>query len=202
MELAAASKSRSIAEIQQAIAAGVKVVAENYVQEAGEKFKAIGRQVKWHFIGHLQRNKVKRAIDIFDMIESVDSWEIAAAIDKACAAEEKKMLVLVEVNCAREKQKSGVFPEDVERLIEQIHRLSNIKVMGLMTLGPFLQNTEQLRPYFRETQRTFEAIKSLGLAGVEMRYLSMGMSDSYRVALQEGANLVRIGSAIFGKRST
>ena len=199
VRLIAATKSRSAAEILEAVEAGIKTVGENYVQEAEKKFKVVGRRVGWHFIGHLQRNKAKRAVEIFDMIETIDSFDIAGEIDRVCESKDKVMPVLIEVNCAGEKQKSGVLPGEVEPLIEQVRRLKNIKILGLMTMGPFLEDPGQLRPYFRETRRLFERIKSKNLPGVEMRYLSMGMSDSYRIAIREGANLVRIGTAIFGK---
>lgn len=199
VQMIAAGKSRSIEELKEAVEAGIRIIGENYVQEAERKFKLIGRAVQWHFIGHLQRNKVKRAIDIFDMIETVDSFDIAWEIDKVCQKKNRVIPVLIEVNCAQEKQKFGVLPEDVEALIKQIRTLKNIKIQGLMTMGPFLDNPEQLRPLFRETRQLFERIKSFNLPGVEMKYLSMGMSDSYQVAIQEGANLVRIGTAIFGK---
>jgi hypothetical protein len=202
VQLVAATKSRSAAEILEAVEAGIKIIGENYVQEAEKKFKVVGRRVRWHFIGHLQRNKAKRAVEIFDMIETLDSFEIAGEIDKVCKTKDKVMPVLIEVNCAGEKQKFGVLPKEVEPLIKQLRQLKNVKILGLMTMGPLLKNPGELRSYFRETRRLFESIKSINFPGVEMRYLSMGMSDSYRIAIQEGANLVRIGTAIFGKRKT
>ncbi len=202
VQIVAAGKSRSIAELKEAIDAGIEILGENYVREAEEKFKVIGRLVQWHFIGHLQSNKVKRAVEIFDMIETVDSFNIAQQIDRACQLKNKIMPVLIEVNSARERQKFGLFPEDVEPLIRQIGQLKHIKVCGLMTMGPFMEDQEQMRIYFRQTRQLFERMKLLYLPTVEMRYLSMGMSDSYQVAIQEGANLVRIGTAIFGKRRT
>jgi pyridoxal phosphate enzyme (YggS family) len=200
VQIVAAGKLRTTNELLEAIEAGIKIVGENYVQEAEEKFEVIGGNAQWHFIGHLQKNKVKRAVEIFDMIETVDSFKIAKAIDKACQLRNRVMPVLIEINCAREKQKFGLLPEDVEPLIEQIRQLKNVKILGLMTMGPFLENPEDLRPLFKETRQLFERIKSLNLPGVEMKYLSMGMSDSYRIAIEEGANLVRIGTAIFGRR--
>ncbi len=202
VQLIAATKSRSAAEILEAVEAGIKIIGENYVQEAEKKFKVIGRKVQWHFIGHLQRNKVNRAVEIFDMIETLDSFEIADQINKVCKSKDKVMPVLIEVNCAGEKQKFGFLPEEVESFIERIRQFKYIKILGLMTMGPLLEKPEELRPYFKQTRRLFERIKTLNLANVEMRYLSMGMSDSYQVAIQEGANLVRIGTAIFGKRKT
>ncbi|MCD6575282.1 YggS family pyridoxal phosphate-dependent enzyme [Candidatus Aerophobetes bacterium] len=197
----AAAKTRTSQEILEAIDAGIKFVGENYVQEAEKVFSEIGRKVKWHFIGHLQRNKVKKAVEIFDLIETVDSVELAREIDKRCIKVNKVMPVLCEVNIARERTKSGVYPEEVEQLIKNISVLTHIKVMGLMTMGPRFGDPEDARPYFRETKRIFESIKKMGTPNVEMKYLSMGMSNSYKVALEEGANIVRIGTKIFGERS-
>ena len=134
------------------------------------------------------------------MIETVDSVEIAREINKRCAQIDKVMPVLIEVNSGREKQKSGVIPEDVEQLVREISALPNIKVMGLMTMGPRFGNPEDSRPYFVETRKIFEKIKKLSLPNVEMRYLSMGMTNSYKIAIEEGANVVRLGSKIFGER--
>ncbi|KPJ68881.1 alanine racemase [candidate division WOR-1 bacterium DG_54_3] len=200
IELAAAAKTRTPAEIQEAVDAGVKIIGENYVQEALRAFKQIGEKAKWHFIGHLQKNKVKKAVEIFDLIETVDSYEIAEVIDKRCGQISKIMPVLVEINSGREKQKFGVLPENTEALIKQILGLRNIKVMGLMTMGPRFGNPEDSRPYFVETKKIFDKIKALDLPGVEMKYLSMGMTNSYKIAIEEGANLVRIGTRIFGER--
>ena len=200
VEIVAATKERSVGEIEQAIKAGIKIVGENYVNEAEEKFELIGGAVNWHFIGHLQRNKVKRAVEFFDMVETVDSFKIAKELDKACQLKNRVMPILIEVNSAREKQKFGVFPEYIESLIKEIYQLKNVKIQGLMTMGPNLLNPEQLRPLFKEMHQLFKKLKTLNLSNVEMKYLSMGMSDSYQIAIQEGANLVRIGTAIFGKR--
>ncbi len=202
VELEAAAKTRQPAEILEAIEAGVSIVGENYVQEAERARQLIGDKAKWHFIGHLQKNKVKRAVQIFDMIETVDSQEIAREIDKRCGQIGRIMPVLIELNSGREPQKSGVFPETAVELAVEISTLPNIKVMGLMTMGPFLENPEELRPYFRETRRIFDSIKKLNLPNVDMRYLSMGMTDSYRIAIEEGANIVRIGTKIFGEQGT
>ena len=198
--LVAAAKTRTAAEIQEAIEAGIKIIGENYVQEAQKAFAVIGNRAKWHFIGHLQKNKVKPAVKIFDIIETVDSKALAEEIDKVCAQEKKIMPVLVEINSGREKQKFGVMPEEAEELIKGISHLNNIKIMGLMTMGPFSGNPELARPYFSETRRIFDNIRALGLNGVEMKHLSMGMTNSYQIAIEEGANIVRIGSKIFGER--
>ncbi len=198
--LVGAAKTRTPKEIQEAIDAGVKIIGENYVQEAERAFKVIGRKVKWHLIGPLQRNKAKKAVEIFDMIETVDSIKIAREIDKRCKAIGRVMPVLIEINSGREEQKAGVFPENALDLVKEIANLPNIKIMGLMTLGPRFGDPEDSRPYFVETRRIFEKIKELKLPNVEMKYLSMGMTNSYKVALEEGANIVRIGTLIFGER--
>jgi len=200
VELVAAAKTRNPEEVLQAIEAGVKIVGENYVQEAEPAYEVVGNRAKWHFIGYLQRNKVKKAVKLFDMIETVDSIEIAREIDRRCAQIGKVMPVLIEINSGREEQKSGVFPEKAEQLVREISSLQNIRVKGLMTMGPRFGNPEDSRPYFVETKKIFEKLKNLNLPNVEMRYLSMGMTNSYKIAVDEGANLVRIGSKIFGER--
>ena len=200
VKLVAAAKTRQPGEILEAVEAGVKIVGENYVQEAERAYEVIGNKAKWHFIGHLQKNKVKKAVRIFDMIETVDSAEIAGEIDKRCAQIGKIMLVLIEINSGREEQKAGVFPEEAEQLVKEISTYQNIRIMGLMTMGPRFGNPEDSRPYFVETKKIFKRIKKLNLPNVDMRYLSMGMTNSYKVAMEEGANIVRIGSKIFGER--
>jgi pyridoxal phosphate enzyme (YggS family) len=200
IELVAAAKTREPREIIEAIAAGIKIVGENYVQEAEKARGEIGGRVAWHFIGHLQKNKVKKAVDLFDVIETVDSTEIAGEINRRCAQAGKIMPVLIEVNSGREPQKHGVYPEGAEALIREITVLQYIHVTGLMTMGPLTGNDREIRACFRETKEVFERIRQLGLPGVEMKNLSMGMTDSYRIALEEGANIIRIGSLIFGGR--
>ena len=197
VQLLAAGKSRDPKEVEEAVAAGIKIIGENYVQEAKKAREAVGERVEWHFIGHLQKNKVKKAVELFDMIETVDSIGLAMEIDRRCAQMAKVMPVLIEVNSGREPQKSGVYPEKAEELVTEAATLQNIRVMGLMTMGPFREKPEDLRPYFSETKQLFDGISRLHLPGVEMKYLSMGMTDSYKTAIEEGANLVRIGSKIF-----
>jgi len=198
VELVAASKTRTPEEILQAIQAGIKIIGQNYVQEAQKAYSIIGQQVKWHFIGHLQRNKVKKAVEIFDMIETIDSIALASEIDKQCRRLDKIMPILIEINSGREQQKYGIFPEDMEDLTKKISGLKNIKIQGLMTMGPMFGNPEDARPYFIETKKIFDKIRTLDIPDIEMKYLSMGMTNSYLVAVEEGANLVRIGSKIFG----
>jgi len=201
IKLLAAAKGRTAQEIIEAIEAGVGIVGENYVQEAEKAYGAIGKRAEWHFIGHLQKNKVKRAVPIFDMIETVDSLEIAQEIDRRCGQIGKVMPVLIEINSGEEEQKFGVYPDDVEELIREISQLPNVKIMGLMTMGPRFSNPEDSRPCFVKTRKVFEKIKELNPPNVEMKYLSMGMTNSYKVAIEEGANMIRLGTKIFGEPS-
>jgi pyridoxal phosphate enzyme (YggS family) len=202
VQLVAAAKARQPHEVREAIASGVRIIGENYMQEAELARQAVGAGAQWHFIGHLQRNKVKKAVEFFDMIETVDSFEIAAEIDKRCASSGRVMPVLIEINSGRESQKAGVLPEDAGRLVARIAPLKNTRIVGLMTLGPLTDRPEDTRAAFAETRRLFDRFKALDLPDVEMKYLSMGMTDSYRIAIEEGANIVRIGTAIFGERET
>ena len=198
--LVAAAKGRSITEVEAAIQAGVTHVGHNYVQEAKPIIEALGDRATWHMLGHLQRNKASAAVRIFDMIETVDSLALASEIDRRCARIGKIMPVLIEVNSGREAQKSGVMPEEAENLVTQLSSLENVKVTGLMTIGPLLHEAEKLRPYFRATRELFNRIIEKGFPRVEMKYLSMGMTSSYKIAIAEGANIVRIGTRIFGER--
>jgi hypothetical protein len=200
VQLVAAAKTKTPQEILEAVETGVRIIGENYVQEALAAFKVVGNRAQWHFIGHLQTNKVKKAVEIFDMIETVDSVKLAAEIDKRCAEQGKVMPILIEINSGKEEQKFGVLPKEAEALIRKIAQFKNIKIEGLMTMGPFAGDPEEARPYFKETKKIFDRIKALSIPGVEMKYLSMGMTNSYRVALEEGANMVRIGTKIFGPR--
>ena len=200
VQLVGAAKTRSPEEILEAVNAGLEIIGENYVQEAEKASQAIGSRVKWHMIGHLQRNKARKAVAIFDMIETVDSVRLAREIDKQSRKIDKVMPILIEINSGEEEQKAGVMPGDSLPLIREIAGFENIRIMGLMTMGPFAGDPEVSRPYFVKTKALFEELKDAALPDVEMRYLSMGMSNSYRVALEEGANLVRIGTMIFGER--
>ncbi|MFZ0450255.1 MAG: YggS family pyridoxal phosphate-dependent enzyme [Desulfatiglandaceae bacterium] len=200
VQLVGAAKTRTVEEILEAVEAGMEIVGENYVQEAEKAFKVIGHRVKWHLIGHLQRNKVRKAVPIFDMIETVDSVKLAREIDRVCKKMEKVMPILIEINSGEEEQKTGVFPSRAASVIREIATLERVRVQGLMTMGPFAGDPEEARPYFRVTRELFETVRAMKIPGVDLRYLSMGMSNSYRIALEEGANLVRIGTNIFGER--
>jgi len=197
----AAAKYHTPEEVLAAVEAGITVVGENYVQEARRMVDILGRRVRWHLIGSLQKNKAKYAVDLFDLIETVDSWALADTLDKRCAAVHRTMPVLIEVNSGLESEKSGVHPEQAEVLIRRVGQLRHLRVQGLMTMGPLLATPEDYRPFFRDTRHLFDHIAAARIPGIEMRYLSMGMSDSYQVAIEEGANIVRIGTAIFGPRA-
>ena len=198
--IVAATKTRAIEEIKQAIPAEIEIIGENYVQEAESKQKELKGKVKVHCIGHLQQNKVKKAVEIFDMIQTVDSLKIAKEIDKRCRAINKIMPILIEVNIGKEENKSGCMPEDVEKIAIEISNLKNIKIKGLMTMCPVFDNPEKYRPYFKEMKKIFDKIKEKRIPDTDMELLSMGMSDSYKIAAEEGANMVRIGAGIFRGR--
>lgn len=200
VELVAAAKARTTDEILEAVRAGVRTIGMNYVQEAEAAQAVVGRSVRWHFIGHLQTNKVRKAVEIFDLIETVDSLKLGQEIDKRSRAKDVVMPVLVEVNSGREPQKFGVRPEEAESLIRNLARLPNIRVEGLMTMGPETGEAEDSRPYFRTTRELFDRIAGLAIPGVTMERLSMGMSHSYPVAVEEGATIVRLGTILFGPR--
>ena len=201
--LVVACKKRSSEEVLEAISAGATDLGENYVQEAEDMKSTLGeeaKKVKWHFIGKLQKNKVNRALKAFDVIQTIDSLKLAKAVSKRA---EKPVSVLIEINIGSEFTKSGVEPdfENVKELAVEISKLENLKLEGLMTMGPRFGNPEDSRPFFKKTKEIFEKLKALEIPGVEMKTLSMGMSNSYQVAVEEGSNIVRVGTAIFGERS-
>ena len=198
--LVAAAKMRTPEEVLEAVEAGVKIVGENYVQESEGVVEVVKGKAQLHLIGHLQKNKVKKAVALFDMIETIEALELAQEIDKHCRKNGRVMPILIEVNSGREWQKSGVLPGDAEELVRRISPLKNLRVMGLMTMGPRQGDAEDSRPYFIETKRLYDHLMGLNIPGVEMKYLSMGMTDSYRVAIEEGANVIRVGTKIFGQR--
>ena len=204
-------KTRTVEQIEEAIDAGATDIGQNYVQEAGQMYSALMKKaakVRWHMIGHLQKNKINKALRIFDVIQTVDSFEKAAAIDKRVEKATKKIVpVYIEINIGSEFSKAGIKPEEhepfdeyMEKLAGDISALSHLRLEGLMTMGPRFGNPEDVRPYFKRTREIFEKINDLDLPNVDMKYLSMGMTNSYRIAIDEGSNMIRIGSAIFGKR--
>ena len=201
IKLLAASKSQSIDAIRAAIGAGVALIGENYVQEAHAKQQQIRNSVEWHLIGHLQRNKAKTAAELFDVIESLDSVNLARELDKEGAKRGKTIRTLIEVNLGGEGSKSGVDKARLKYLLEETARLSHVSVEGLMTVPPFCENPEDVRRYFCELAELRTKLGALRLPNVVLKELSMGMSHDYRVAVEEGSTIVRIGTALFGPRS-
>ena len=198
--LVAAAKTRTPDEVKAAIGCGVTHVGHNYVQEAEKMIGALGRGVRWHLIGHLQRNKTKKAAELFDMVETIDSWRTAQALDRHCGAIGKIMPVLIEINSGWEPTKAGIFPDEAKDLAMQLGELRHLRLEGLMTMGPVTDEPEEARPYFRTTRETFDRLKATGIPNADMQWLSMGMSSTYQVAIDEGANMVRIGTKLFGER--
>jgi pyridoxal phosphate enzyme (YggS family) len=198
--LLAAAKTRTLEEVEAAIQAGVTDFGYNYVQEALPIIQTIGSRAKWHMIGHLQQNKAKIAAQHFNMIETVDSWHLAQTLDRYCANIQKKMPVLVEVNSGHEASKTGVLPEEVDELVIQMSKLKYLCIEGLMTMGPRFGDPEESRPYFKATRKVFERIAARNFPNITMKFLSMGMSNSYQIAIEEGANIIRIGTKLFGER--
>jgi len=199
--LVAAAKTRTPQEVEAAIRGGVTAVGHNYVQEAERMIAELGSRAKWHLIGHLQRNKAKKAVALFDMIETLDSWRLAQAIDRHVADMGKIMPVLVEINSGKESSKTGILPQEVDDFVRKVSELPSIRVEGLMTMGPRFGDPEDARPYFRHTKAAFERLKKANIPNAQMRWLSMGMSNTFEIAIEEGANIVRIGTKLFGDRA-
>ncbi len=200
VEAAAAAKTRTAGEVLAAVKGGIKIIAHNYVREAGEMLPAVGKGVKWHMIGKLQKNKANKAIRIFDMIETADSLNLFEALEKRCAAEAGVMPVLVQINIAGESTKAGIAPEEAERFLEETGDFRHVPVQGLMTIEPFTSSPEEARKYFRRMRELYDELRSFHPAAGNFRYLSMGMSRTYKTAIEEGASIVRIGTGIFGER--
>lgn len=198
--LVAVSKTKPVDLILEAIDAGITDVGENRVQEANSKRDQINRSVRWHLVGHLQTNKVKQALQIFDLIHSVDSLRLLAEIDRRSAQLGRQTDVLIQVNTSAEPSKYGIEPDQTLNLIEASLDYTHVRIRGLMTIGVFLPNLEAVRPSFVLLRELREKILAWQFPGVEMEYLSMGMTNDFEVAIEEGANLVRIGTAIFGSR--
>ena len=198
IKLVAVTKTATIEQIKEAISVGVKIIGENKVQEAKEKYQILSADIEWHLVGHLQTNKVKYAIEIFDLIHSVDSIKLAKEIDRRSLQFGMITNVLVEVNVSGEETKYGIKPEEVEPFLKEISEFSRTRVRGLMTIAPIAEDKEEVRPYFRKLRELFKEIKSKNIKNVKMDYLSMGMTEDFEVAVEEGANMVRIGRGIFG----
>jgi len=197
VSLVCVTKTIPAGMISEAISAGVKIVGESRVEEALEKYELLPKNIEWHMIGHLQTRKVKEAIKIFDLIHSVDTLRLAEEIDKRAGAAGKIQDILLEVNIAEEESKYGFKKDDVITALREMSRLKNIRVLGLMTMAPLDEDPEKSRPVFRGLRELSEAIKKENITNILMKHLSMGMSQDYGVAVEEGATLVRIGSAVF-----
>ena len=200
VELIAVTKNHPVEAMRTAIDSGVMNIGENRIQEALDKAETLEREAKWHLIGHLQTNKAKHAVRQFDLIHSVDSEHLAAEIDKAAEKFGKVQNILVQVNLAREASKSGVYREDLDPLLRAVSGLPHLRLQGFMCIAPNYDNEEKCRPLFREMYELFQEAKEKEPPKAEIRYLSMGMTHDYTVAVEEGANLVRVGTAIFGAR--
>lgn len=198
MTLVAVTKNHGVDVMREVIDCGVGDVGENRVQEAATKFQTLNRTVVKHLIGHLQTNKVKVAVRLFDLIHSVDSEHLATAIDKAAGSVGKIQDVLIQVNLAEEDSKSGISEEYLPTLMNHIDTLKNIRLRGLMLIAPNYDDVEECRPLFRRMREIFDAIRNTRR---DFDYLSMGMTHDYKIAVEEGANIVRIGTAIFGNRN-
>ncbi len=201
VSLVAVSKTIPVNRVREAIEAGVTVFGENYVQEAREKFNCLATfPVSWHFIGHLQSNKAKYAVRLFDMIHSVDTLKLARELNKQAQKNAKIQNILIQVNVSKESSKSGADEENVLDLIDKVHHLENLSVKGLMTMPPFFNDPEKARPYFSALRNLRDRIKMAAPLEMALDELSMGMTGDFEVAIEEGATLVRIGTAIFGER--
>ncbi|MCE5210754.1 MAG: YggS family pyridoxal phosphate-dependent enzyme [Deltaproteobacteria bacterium] len=200
IKLLAVTKTVSPSAIAQALDAGVTMLGENYVQEAKEKIAVMEKRVQWHMIGHLQTNKAKYAVNLFDYIHSVDRPELAEEINKRARLAGRKINILIEVNVSGEKTKNGIPAIRSVDLIKNISPLENVSIKGLMTMAPYSDNPEKSRPYFSELKNLQKKIIQEGITGILMEELSMGMTDDFEIAIEEGATIVRIGRAIFGER--
>lgn len=199
--LIAVSKTKPAETLQEAYDLGVRVFGENKVQEMADKYEVLPKDIRWHLIGHLQRNKVKYIIDKAVLIHSVDSLRLAQTIEKEAKKHNLTAHILIEVNVAREESKFGIFPEDLEVLVDEIAKLPHIQVDGLMTIAPFVPDPEENRPVFRELRKLSVDISAKKVDNVNMSVLSMGMTNDYQVAIEEGATMVRVGTGIFGARN-
>ena len=198
--LIAVSKTKPVEVLQEAYDLGVRIFGENKVQEIVDKYEALPNDIHWHMIGHLQRNKIKYIVDKVDMIHSVDSVRLAEAIEKEAAKKNCTVRILLEVNVAEEESKFGLHVDEVVQTLEKISCFSHIKVCGLMTIAPFVENPEENRPIFAKLKKLSVDITDKNIDNTIMSILSMGMTNDYEVAIEEGATMVRVGTGIFGTR--
>lgn len=201
VQLVAATKTVSVDRIRRAIAAGLKVAGENRLQEALPKIEALkGEPIRWHFIGRLQRRKVRSVVGVFDLIHSIDSLELAQEVDRRSEAAGVRQNILLEINIGKEKSKAGFLDDEVARALSQLGALEHVAVQGLMAIPPPARDAEEARPYFRRVRELAVRLMQQEIPRISMAELSMGMSNDYVVAVEEGATFVRVGTAIFGAR--
>ncbi|ADL12410.1 YggS family pyridoxal phosphate-dependent enzyme [Acetohalobium arabaticum] len=202
IKLVAVTKTRGIEEIKEVIEADVVDLGESRVQELRDKYDNISQKINWHMIGHLQRNKVKyiMRMERCNLIHSMDSMRLAKKINKRAGMADRVMNVLVQINVAGDENKFGLEPEETIDYLRKVAEFENLQVKGLMTMVPYVDDTEQVRPYFRELKELFEEVKRAEIPNIEMQELSMGITNDFEVAIEEGATIVRVGSAIFGPR--
>jgi len=200
--LVAVSKTHPAEIIREAIAAGVADLGENRVQEADAKIPEVGRQsARWHLIGHLQSNKARRAVELFDVIHSLDSAALTRRLNRVCVELDRKDLpVLIQVDLGHEASKSGAAENDLPQIIESIRESERLRLTGLMTVPPFFEDTELVRPFFRRLRELRDELQTRGVFAGQRGELSMGMTHDFEVAIEEGATMVRVGTAIFGER--
>lgn len=199
--LIAVSKTKPIAMLEEIYAEGIRTFGENKVQELTEKYEKLPSDINWHMIGHLQRNKVKYIVDKVSLIHSVDSYRLAEEINIQAKKHQVTVPILIEVNVAGEDTKFGVRPEETLQLAEEIASLENVRIQGLMTIAPFVEDPEENRVHFRRLKQLSVDIDSKNIDNVHMKILSMGMTNDYMVAIEEGATMVRVGTGIFGARN-
>lgn len=198
--LIAVSKTKPVSDLKEAYNLGIRVFGENKVQELVDKYEVMPKDIRWHMIGHLQRNKVKYIIDKVDLIHSVDSVRLAETIEKEAAKHEIVVNILIEVNVAREESKFGLMPEDLDNFIRQTAGFTHIRIKGLMTIAPFVENVEENRPIFERLRKLSVDMRGENVDNNTVCILSMGMTNDYCVAIEEGATMIRVGTGIFGAR--
>ena len=200
VKLVGVTKTVDLDRIKEAVSAGLQILGENYVQEARDKIRELKDRVSWHFVGRLQTNKAKYAVKLFDVIQTVDSFKLAQELNRRAQPLGRTIPIIIQINLASEVSKGGVEPSECLSLIRHVSVLENLQIRGLMTMPPFFHQPERARPYFAQLREMSQKIAEAQVAGVEMNELSMGMSGDFEAAIEEGATLIRVGTAIFGER--
>lgn len=200
IEIVAVAKSATPEQVDEAIRCGIKIIGENRVQEAVQKRPRVARTASWHMVGHLQTNKVRKALQLFDLIHSVDSLHLAEKLQIECEKQQRLVEILVQINTSGEESKFGIHPKDAYTFVREIAGFPCVRVQGLMTIGAFVEDEATIRDCFRMLRRLSLEFAAAKLNNVRMQYLSMGMSNDFEIAVEEGANLLRLGRAIFGPR--